>query len=75
MKNLTIREVRSALTRLDEVVAREGEIIVTRRGRALARILPVRATRRMPSHPALRASMPRQAVPSEVLIRQDRDER
>jgi prevent-host-death family protein len=75
MKNLTIREVRAALTRLDEVVAQEGEIIVTRRGRALARILPVRATRRMPSHAALRASMPRQAIPSEVLIRQGRDDR
>ena len=75
MRKLTIREMRSALTRLDEVVAKEGEIVITRRGRALARVLPVRSVRRLPSHAELRARMPLLKVPSEKLLRQDRDER
>ena len=75
MKTLSIREMREALTRLDAILAKEGEILVTRRGRAVARLVPVRSRGRMPSHADLRASMPRLAVPSEVLIRQDRDGR
>jgi prevent-host-death family protein len=75
MKKLNVRRMRAALGRLDEIVAQEGEIVVTRRGRPLARVLPVRAARPMPSHRDLRAAMPRLAVPSEVLVRQDRDGR
>ena len=73
MKQLTIRQMRNALTRLDQITAEEGEIVVTRRGRPVARLLPIRARRRMPSHRDLRASMPRLRVGSEVLVRQDRD--
>jgi prevent-host-death family protein len=75
MKSLNIREVRSALSRLDELVAKEGEVVVTRRGKPLARILPVHNRREIPSRAALRASMPKLKVPSEVLIRQDRESR
>ena len=75
MKTLTIRQMRSALTRLDKMLSEEGEILVTRRGRALARLLPARPTRPMPSHADLRARMPRLAVASEILVRQDRDSR
>ena len=73
MKTLNIREVRSALSRLDELVGKEGEVVVTRRGKPLARILPARAQRTIPSRGAFRASMPKLKVPSEVLIRQDRE--
>jgi prevent-host-death family protein len=75
MKTLTIREIRSALPHLDEIVAEAGEVVITRRGRPLARIVPVRPRGGMPSRAALRASMPKMKVPSEVLIRQDRDSR
>ena len=75
MKSLTIRQFRGALAHLDEVVAKEGEILVTRRGRPLARLIPVRPARAMPSHADLRARMPRLPVSSEVLVRQDRDGR
>ncbi len=75
MKTLSIREMRAALTRLDDLLATEGEIVVTRRGRAVARLLPVRPTRRAPSHADLRAAMPRLAVASEALVREDRDAR
>ena len=75
MKTLSIREVRAALSHLDDLIAEAGEVVVTRRGRPLARILPIRPERGMPSRAALRASMPKMRVPSEVLIRQDRDSR
>ena len=75
MKTLTIRQMRTALGRLDQIVTREGEIVVTRRGRPLARVVPVRGSRPMPSHADLRARMPRLKTPSEALVRRDRDGR
>jgi antitoxin (DNA-binding transcriptional repressor) of toxin-antitoxin stability system len=75
MKQISIREVRAVLTRLDEVLAREGELVITRHGEAIARLLPPRAKAKMPSHRDLRESMPPLTVGSEVYIRRDRDER
>lgn len=75
MRTASIREIRAWLTDLDKVLSKEGEIIVTRRGRPLARILPVTPVRSMPSNADLRRKMPRLATGSEVLIRKDRDER
>ena len=75
MKSLSIREMRSALTRLDKLLARQGEVIITRRGRPLARVLPMPSGRTLPSNRDLRDSMPFQKVPSEVYIREDRDAR
>ena len=75
MKKLSIREVRKAFAQIDELVTREGEIVVTRRGQPIARLLPLRSTRRMPSHADLRASMPRLKKGSERHVRADRDER
>ena len=75
MKTLTIREMRGALTHLDELLAEEGEILITRRGRGVARLLPARRRGAAPSHVELRAAMPRMAEGSEVLVRKDRDAR
>jgi prevent-host-death family protein len=50
MKSLSIREVRRELAQLDELVSREGEVVITRRGRPIARLLPLRSRRQMPSH-------------------------
>ncbi len=75
MKTLTIREMRESLTRLDELVAEDGEIVVTRRGRPLARVLPVRPSRGMPSTEQLRAQMSPLDIGSERLVRGDRDAR
>ena len=75
MKTLSIREVRKELAQLDELVLREGEIVVTRRGKPIARLLPLRSKQRMPSHADLRASMPRLKNGSETHIRAERDER
>jgi prevent-host-death family protein len=75
MKSLSIREVRKELAQLDELVTREGEVVVTRRGQPIARLLPLRSKRRMPSHADLRAGMPRLEQGSEGHIRAERDER
>lgn len=75
MKQIGIREVRAVLPRLGEVLAREVELIITRHGKAIARLLPANATAKMPSRRGLRESMPPLSVGSEVYIRQDRDER
>ncbi len=75
LRTLTIRQVRSSLAHLDELVEKEGELIVTRHGHPLARILPVRPQRSIPTRAALRASIPPVRVPSEVLIREDRESR
>ena len=40
MKTLTIRELRQVLSRLDKLVEEEGEVLVTWRGRPIARIVP-----------------------------------
>ena len=74
MKILTVREMRNNLGRLDELVRSEGELLVTRHGKVIARILPVNGSRRMPRHDELRARMPR-LVPSQDLIREERESR
>ena len=73
MISLSIREVRSELARVEEILASEGEVIITRRGSAVARLLPIRTAAKPPSHADLRARMKRMPEGSEVLIRQERD--
>lgn len=75
MKKLGIREVRKELAQFDELVSREGEVVVTRRGQPIARVLPLRNKKRMRSHADLRASMPRLKKGSERHVRAERDER
>jgi prevent-host-death family protein len=75
MRSLSIRETRERLASIDELVAKEGEIVITRRGRPVARILPLTGPRRLPSRANLRGKMPRLSVPSEVIVRAEREER
>ncbi len=75
MRTMSVREARQALTRLDELLAAEGEITITRRGLPIARLVPIAGQRRMPSHSRLRASMPLLRKGSERVLREERDER
>lgn len=75
MRSLSIREVRAALGNIEELVEREGELVITRHGKPVARLVPLEKRRKLPSHKAFRDSMPFQEIPSEVLIREDRDAR
>ena len=75
MKKVSIREARQSLGNLDALLAREGELTITRRGEEIARVTPISRTRPMPSHAGLRRSMPRMRKSSEQMIREDRDRR
>ena len=75
MKTLSIREMRGALTRLEELLKNAGELLITRRGRGIARLVPVDPARQVPSHRHLRAAMEKCDVGSEELVRADRDGR
>ena len=75
MKKLTIRQARESLGKLDQLLAEEGEIAITRRGDEIARVLPVGGKRTVPSHAELRRSMRRMRRGSERLVREDRDAR
>ncbi len=75
MKNMNIRETRQALTQLDQLLAEEGEITITRRGGPIARIIQIDRKRSIPSHRDLRQSMLRIKQGSEKLVRKDRDGR
>jgi prevent-host-death family protein len=75
MKAISIREMRTELGHLDQLIASEGEVVVTKRGKPIARLLPVQGSRNMPDHSSLRAQMPRLNTSSASLLREDRDER
>jgi len=75
MKAISIREMRGELGHLDRIVDEEGEVIVTKHGKPIARLLPLKGTRTMPDHAHLRAQMPILKTPSSRFLRKDRDER
>jgi prevent-host-death family protein len=73
MRRITVRETRQELSRLEELLAK-GEVTITRRGKPVARLLPI-GSRPIPSHRELRESMPRLRRGSERLQREERDAR
>jgi antitoxin (DNA-binding transcriptional repressor) of toxin-antitoxin stability system len=75
MKKLTIRQARQSLSHLDRLLEVEGEVTITRRGEAIARVEQISRRRAMPSHRDLREKSPRMRKGSEKMIREDREER
>lgn len=75
MKTLTIREAREGLSHPEQMFANDDEVLVMCRGEPVARILPVMPKRKIRSLATFRSTMPFQEIPSEVLIREDRDAR
>jgi antitoxin (DNA-binding transcriptional repressor) of toxin-antitoxin stability system len=73
MKEINIRQARQSLSHLDQLLESEGEVTITRRGKAVARIVSAGKKRAMPSHRDLRMEMPRLRRKSERLIREERD--
>ncbi len=59
MKKLTIREARQALSHLDRLLAIEGEVMITRRGEPIAKVVQVGRKRSIPSHRDLREGVKR----------------
>jgi antitoxin (DNA-binding transcriptional repressor) of toxin-antitoxin stability system len=75
MKSVSVREMRAKLSKLEDVLASAGEVTITRRGKAIARILPMPGQVAIPTHDDLRARMPKLKIGSEVALRQERNER
>lgn len=75
MRSISVREMRAALPRLEQLLAEEGEVVITRNGKPVARVLPSVPAGTIPSRADLRRRMRRLEVGSEVLIREDRDAR
>jgi antitoxin (DNA-binding transcriptional repressor) of toxin-antitoxin stability system len=70
---MSIRELRDSLPSIGEILEKESEILVTRHGRAVAKLVAAAPSRSAPSHADLRASIPFQSVPSQKLVREDRE--
>ncbi len=78
MKTMNVRELRQATPHLKQTLAEAGEVLLVSNGEPIARLLPVGqapSRPKLPSMKAFRATMPMMTVPSEVLIREDRDRR
>jgi len=72
---ISIREIRNQLGRLDDLIAEEHELIITRHNKPVARVLPIKGEKSRPDHRDLRNRLPYQETGSEVLQRQDREDR
>jgi len=75
MKTINVRELRGAIPRLRDTLAREQELLLVSNGEAVARILPAARRRRVTSLADHRAKMVRALVPSEALLREERERR
>ena len=75
MQIINVRELRNTIPHLRETLAREHELVLVSNGEQVARILPMGEPPRFESMAWLRAKSPAMSVPSEVLIRQERDRR
>jgi antitoxin (DNA-binding transcriptional repressor) of toxin-antitoxin stability system len=73
MREMTVRELRDALSTIESLVEREREVVLTKHGRPLVKLVPLHGHASVPSHADLRAAMPLMTVPSEDLVREDRD--
>jgi antitoxin (DNA-binding transcriptional repressor) of toxin-antitoxin stability system len=76
MRTLGIREVRQRYEILKETLDAEGEVILTHHGKPFARVLPIdppKPKKKWQPHHELRALMPMQMVPSEVLLAEERE--
>lgn len=75
MKNVGIKEARQNLPGLIDQVAAGDEIIITRQGRAVARLVPVTvAHHKLPPLGELRNKMGATGSPSSQLLRDERDQ-
>ena len=73
MREMSVRELRDSLSSIEEILDREREVMLTRHGRALAKLVTVNPGPAAPSHADLRAQTALLARPSEELIRADRE--
>lgn len=75
MQRISVREMCIQLGKLDALIEKEHELIITRHNKPVARVLPIKEKQLRPSHKALRDRLPFQETGSEVLQRCDREDR
>lgn len=75
MMKLSIREARQSLSDIERILNQEGTVTITKRGKEIARVIPITRVVPIPSHRNLREQSHRQKTGSEQFIRADRDER
>ena len=75
MRTITIREAREGLSHPEQLFADHDEVSGTRRGEPVARILPISPRPHFRELRGFLENQPMQAVPSEVLLAEDREDR
>ncbi len=75
MKELSIREARTGLSRPETLFADDCEVVITRHGRPVARLLPPEGRPRVRDLRAFRAAQTPQQTPSEELVAEGREDR
>jgi len=75
MTTLSIENLREHLDLLESLLNAGEGVLVARNGAPFARIMPIGERRPIPSHEELRNLTPFQTIPSEVMVREDRDAR
>lgn len=79
MRSVSVREARAEIARLLEAVEAGEEVVITRRGDPVARLVGLEAKTgpeiTFPSRSGLRGSLPPSKRPSSVLVRELREER
>ena len=76
MRTITIREAREGLSHPEQLFAADDEVIVTRRGEPVARILPIKPAKpKIRSLAAFRAGQAPLSPPLSRTIAEDREDR
>jgi prevent-host-death family protein len=77
MKRAGIREARQNISQLIEAVRKGREILITDRGKPVARLVPAKKSnsRAFPGRAAFRRSMPTLHPPLSLAISEDREDR
>ena len=75
MRTINVRELRSVIPHLREMLAREHELVLACNGEPVARILPVTGRPALQSLAWLRAMAPAQTQDSAQLVRDECDRR
>ncbi len=74
MRQINIRVAREHISKLINEVEHGVEVVITRRGHTVARLMPVEERPHLSDRSAFRASLPTSSTPSAELIRTSRDE-
>lgn len=74
MRTFGLREIRNALGHLKVLLNTTDEIILTKYGKEIARILPMKGKQCRPTHTELHRLTKRLSIPSEQILRKERGE-